>query len=337
MAKSKVRKPVNQNVAYLFLLPWLFGFLVFVLYPFFNTIWLSFNQVSKDVYGWNYTLIGMENYVTAFFRNTEFNQLVVSFISMELAYVPMILVISLILAILLNTKIKFRAGFRLIFFFPVVVMSGPVMTQLRSSNTMQLMDISDLLIFRMIDNISPFFSDMLMTVFDNFTLILWFTGIPIVLFLNGLQKINSQLYEAAQIDGANSWQMLWKIMLPNLKSTALVVGIYTVVQIAIFEVNPIYNFMITTINSNYTNGLGFAAAIVLIYSLIVLILVLVMFLILRDNEKLNYEESLKEKQQRQIDKVAKLQLKRVRENESFKDWAIRVFKVKKKEDTKDDE
>lgn len=337
MAKSKARKPVNQNVAYLFLIPWLIGFLFFVAYPFFNTIYLAFHQVSKDVYGWNYTWIGFENYVTAFFRNTDVTPLIISFISMEIAYVPMILVISLILAILLNTKIKFRAGFRLIFFFPVVVMSGPVMTQLRSSNTLQLMDISDLLIFRMIENISPFFSDMLITIFDNFTLILWFTGIPIVLFLNGLQKINSQLYEAAQIDGANSWQILWKIMLPNLKSTALVVGIYTVVQIAIFEVNPIYNYMITTISSNYTNGLGYAAAVVLIYSAIVLFLVAIIFLVLRDNEKLNYEESLREKQQRQIDKVNKLQLKRIRDNETPKEWFNRVFKKAQIKEVVEDE
>src|SRR5690554_3495029 len=290
MAKSKARKPQNQNIAYLFLLPWLIGMFAFLIYPFMNTIWLSFNQVSKDVFGWNYTFIGMENYVTAFFRNTEFNALIIEFIMMELTYIPMILVISLILAILLNTKIKFRAGFRLIFFFPVVVMSGPVMTQLRSSNTTQIMDISDLLIFRMIDNISPFFSEMLIQVFNNFTLILWFTGIPIVLFLNGLQKIDRSLYEAASIDGANSWQMLWKIMLPNLKSTALVVGIYTVVQIAIFEVNPIYAFIVGTINSNFTNGLGFAAAVVLVYSLIVLAFVAFIFVILREKDVLKSEE-----------------------------------------------
>lgn len=326
MAKSKARKPQNQNIAYLFLLPWIIGMVGFLIYPFINTIWLSFNQVSKDIFGWNYTYIGMENYVTAFFRNTEFNALIIEFILMEVTYIPMILVISLILAILLNTKIKFRAGFRLIFFFPVVVMSGPVMTQLRSSNTTQVMDISDLLIFRMIDNISPFFSEMLIQVFNNFTLILWFTGIPIVLFLNGLQKIDRSLYEAASIDGANSWQMLWKIMLPNLKSTALVVGIYTVVQIAIFEVNPIYAFIIGTINSNFTSGLGFAAAVVLVYSVIVLAFVTLIFIILREKNTVKFEETVKERQQRQIDRINRQQIKRMRDNETLKQWYTRVFK-----------
>ncbi|ABX81335.1 carbohydrate ABC transporter permease [Acholeplasma laidlawii] len=329
MSKLRVRKPKNENVAYLFLLPWLIGLIFFIIYPFINTIWLSFNLVSKDVYGWTYSFIGTENYVTAFFRNTEFNQLVVGFISMEITYVPMILVISLILAILLNSKIKFRTGFRLIFFFPVVVISGPVMTQLRSSNTMQLMDISELLIFRMIDNISPFFSNILMSIFDNFTLILWFTGIPIILFLNGLQKIDNSLYEAAQIDGANSWQMLWKIMLPNLRSTGLVVGIYTVVQIAIFEVNPIYSFVVGTINSNYTNGLGFAAAVVIVYSAIVLAFVGVIFLVLRTKDDTKYLDTLKEKQLKHIARINRVQLKKLRDEETLKEWFDRVFKKKK--------
>lgn len=332
MTKVKRRKPKSQNVAYIFLLPWLIGLVFFILYPFLNTIWLSLNAVSKDVYGWTYQFIGMENYITAFFRNSEFNQLVVGFVMMELTYVPMILIISLILAILLNSNIKFRSGFRLIFFFPVVVMSGPVMTQLRSSNTMQLMDISELLIFRMIDNISPFFSNMLINIFDNFTLILWFTGIPIILFLNGLQKIDKSLYEAASIDGANSWQMLWKIMLPNLKSTGLVVGIYTVVQIAIFEVNPIYSFVVGTINSNYTNGLGFAAAVVLVYSVIVLTFVALIFLILRTKDDTKFEDTIKEKQQKHIAKINRQQLRKMRDEETLKEWFDRVFKRKKKVD-----
>ena len=331
MTKIKKRKAKSENIAYFFLLPWLIGLIAFVIYPFINTIWLSFNIVSKDIYGWTYQFVGGENYVTAFLKNTEFNQLLVSFITMEFTYVPMILVISLILAVLLNTKIKFRAGFRLIFFFPVVVMSGPVMTQLRSSNAVQLMDISDLLVFRMIENISPFFSDLLITVFDNFTLILWFTGIPIVLFLNGLQKIDKSLYEAAQIDGASSWQMLWKIMLPNLKSTALIVAIYTVVQIAIFEVNPIYSFVISTISSNYTSGLGFAAAIVLIYSMVVLIFIGIIFLLLKGKNESKYLDTIQEKKQKQIARINKQQLRRMRDNETFTEWRDRVFKRKKKD------
>lgn len=325
MAKSRKRKPINQNLsAYLFLMPWIIGFLVFVLYPLFYTIVLSFNNVVKDINGWNNTYVGIENYITAFVRNTNFTPLLIEFIIVELSYVPAILVLSLILAILLNTKIKFRAGFRLIFFFPVVVMSGPVLSQLGSSRATELIDVSSILVFRMIANYSDTLAGVLIGIFNNFSTILWFTGIPIVLFLNGLQKINSQLFEAAQIDGANSWQMLWKISLPNLKSTALVVGIFTVVQIAIFEINPMYAFIIRTINDNYTNGLGFAAAVVLVYSLVVLLFIVLIFFLLRDREKDVYKETLQEKQQKYVNKLKKQQHRHRYQNETIKEFISRM-------------
>jgi ABC-type phosphate transport system permease subunit len=214
------------------------------------------------------------------------------------------------------------------------------MTQLINSDSTTNIDVTEIIVFRMIENFSPFLADMIGGIFNNFTLILWFTGIPIILFMNGLQKMNSQLYEAAQIDGANSWQILWKITLPNLKSTALVVAIFSVVQIAIFQVNPIYTFVVDTITSNYVKGLGFAAAIVLIYSVIVLIFVGIVFILLRDRDKVVYEESLRERKERMRLKMIKLQQQRNQKSlsEQVKDFFKKTTdKLKKKEVSQDDQ
>lgn len=336
--KSVFSKNINLN-AYLFLLPWLIGFVVFVAFPFIYTIFLSLNSVVRNITGWTNTYIGLTNFEVLFFRNTVFNPLIIDFIVVELTYVPAIIILAFILSMLLNTNIKFRAGFRMIYFFPVVILSGPVMTQLISSDSTSTIDITEILIFRMVENYSPFLADMLASIFNNFTLILWFTGIPIILFMNGLQKINTQLYEAAQIDGANSWQILWKITIPNIKSTALVVAIFSVVQIAIFEVNPIYQFVVNTIRDNFASGLGFAAAVVLIYSFIVLLFVGIAFMLLKDRDKEIYEESLRERQKRNLEKMQKMQ-KRQNE-ESFKDGMKRIWNqtktiFKKKEVTPHD-
>lgn len=341
MKKKKFTELTRQSnkSAYMFLIPWLIGFIVFVAYPFFYTIYLSFFYVARDITGWTYEWIGIGNYEMAFFRNTTFNPLILDFIIVELTYVPAILVLSLILSLLLNTNIKFRAGFRMIYFFPVVVLSGPVMTQLMNANSTTQIDVTDIIVFRMIENFSPFLADMIGGIFNNFTLILWFTGIPIVLFMNGLQKMNSQLYEAAQIDGANSWQILWKITLPNLKSTALVVAIFSVVQIAIFQVNPIYQFVVDTITGNYTKGLGFAGAIVLIYSFIVLIFVGIVYFMLKDRDKVIYEESLRERKERMRLKMIKLQKVRNQKSQGhqFKDFIDKMKdKFTKKEVAEDD-
>ena len=339
--KSKVSdlsKHVNRS-AYLFLLPWLIGFIIFVAYPFFYTIYLSLNNVVRDVTGWTNTWIGLANYETAFFRNTTFNPLILDFIVVELTYVPAILVLSLILSLLLNANIKFRAGFRMIYFFPVVVLSGPVMSELINSDSTTRIDVTDIIVFRMIENFSPFIADLIAGIFNNFTLILWFTGIPIVLFMNGLQKINSQLYEAAQIDGANSWQILWKITIPNLKSTALVVAIFSVVQIAIFQVNPIYNFVVGTIRDNYSDGLGFAAAVVLIYSLIVIIFVGIVYVLLREKNDVIYEESIRARRERTLEKMKKLQQQKMQKPwlDQMKDNVLDLTnKIKQKMKQKED-
>lgn len=320
--KSVFSKNTNLN-AYMFLLPWLIGFVIFVAYPFMYTIFLSLNSVVRNITGWSNTFIGLNNYEVLFFRNTVFNPLIIEFIVVELTYVPAIIILAFILSLLLNTNIKFRAGFRMIYFFPVVVLSGPVMTQLMSADSTSTIRVEDIIIFRMIENYSPFIADMLASIFNNFTLILWFTGIPIILFMNGLQKINTQLFEAAQIDGANSWQILWKITIPNIKSTALVVAIFSVVQIAIFEVNPIYQFVVNTIRDNYVNGLGFAAAVVLVYSFIVMLFVGIAFFLLKDRDKEIYEESLRERQKRNLEKMQKMQRRQT--EESFADGMKRIW------------
>ena len=164
----------------------------------------------------------------------------IEFITVEITHVPAIIIASFILGTLLNRELKFRSGFRTIFFLPVIVLSSTVMEQLMSAGGTRLSDFRDNIIFKTTMQYSIQFSRALLSLFDNFTMVLWFTGIPIILFINGLQKINSQLYEAAKIDGATTWQTLWKITVPIIKPTALIVAIFTIVQIGMYNINPLY-------------------------------------------------------------------------------------------------
>lgn len=304
--KKKRNKRLNENVpAYLFLTPWIIGFVFLVAYPLLETIYVSFFSVVNNIDGRELTFVGFRNYYEALNVNTEFKPLIFSFITMELTYVPAILIVSLIIAVFLNSKIKLKGFFRVIFFFPVVIMSGPVMKMLSESNTLEIMDTSNVLVFQMVNKISPLFSNIITGILNNFTTILWFTGIPVVLFLNALQRINVQLYEAADIDGANKWQILWKISVPNLKSTILLVAIYSVIQIALFEMNPIYSFVVVDqISKNRLDKLGFASSVVLIYSVVIISLVLISFLLFREKREV-YAKSLKERQTDTLNKINK--------------------------------
>lgn len=278
----------QNRLGYMFMAPWILGFLIFTLFPFAATIYLSFNNVVSTVEGWKFTFVGWDNYITAFFRNTEFVPALLQFLAMIIPYTFVVVIVSFIIAYLLNKLTKLRGFFRTIYFLPVIIMSGPVMSQILDANVSEYAEevsrYDGLFIMNMIESYSRPFANLLMSVLDELSIILWFTGIPIVLFINGLQKINPSLFEAAKIDSANNWQILWKIIIPMIKPIALVCTIFTIAQLGTYDTNPVYA-LIKTATGNLAGGLGYAATYAWIYSLIVLVIIGLAFLVLRDKKE----------------------------------------------------
>ncbi len=280
----------HNRLGYLFMSPWILGFAVFTLFPFLMTIYLSFCGVASTIRGYEITFIGGDNYYTAFFRNTEFVPALLSFLGMVIPYTFIILVVSFILAYLLG---KIRAGrtvMRIIYFLPIIILSGPVMSQiLESADEAVMMSqgsgamYRSIWIFRVLYHYSPVFTVFLEEIFDQLSMILWFTGIPIVLFISTLQRINASLYEAARIDGANEWQILWKVTIPMAKPTALVASIFTIVQLGSYDTSDIYG-LIKTATNNTASGLGFAATYAWLYGVTVLLVIGLAFLIFRERK-----------------------------------------------------
>lgn len=287
--KLKTFQQRQNKLGYLFMSPWILGFLVFTLFPFVATIYLSFTDVKSTILGFEISFVGLENYFTAFFKNTEFVPALLAFLAMIIPYTFVIVIVSFILAYLLNKIIKGKGIFRTIYFLPVIIMSGPVMYQILDSDAPGGMvetfrEYSSLFVMQMIASYSQQFANLLIDVFEQLSIILWFTGIPIVLFINGLQKINASLYEAAKIDSANSWQIMWKITIPIIKPIALMVTIFTIAQLGTYDTNPVYA-LIKTATNNTSGGLGFAATYAWIYSLVVLVIIGLAFLIFKDSKR----------------------------------------------------
>ena len=280
----------QNRLGYFFMSPWILGFVVFTLIPFIMTIILSFCSVSSTIKGYELSFIGFDNYYTAFFRNTEFVPALISFLGMVIPYTFIIIVISFILAYLLN-KIKVgRTIMRIIYFLPIIILSGPVMSQILDSADEAItlsQGVSEVYrsiwIFRILYNYSPGFTIFLEEIFDQLSMILWFTGIPIVLFISTLQRINSSLYEAARIDGATEWQILWKVTVPMAKPTALVASIFTIVQLGAYDTSDIYS-LIKTATNNTASGLGYAATYAWLYGITVLLVIGAAFLIFREKK-----------------------------------------------------
>ncbi|MCL2498845.1 MAG: sugar ABC transporter permease [Defluviitaleaceae bacterium] len=281
-------------VGYAFMAPWIIGFLLLTAWPFFNTFYLSFFNVQRTVAGWEQTFAGAANYNTAFLGNPYFVTNLIAFMVMQAAYAPAIVVISFMLALLLNRNIKGRGVFRALFFLPVIVMSGPVMHQLMTSGGLTSVGIETMTLYNMVYQFAPWLANALVFLFENYSVVLWFTGIPIILFISGLQKIDTGILEAARIDSASNWQILWKITVPILKPTIMVGFILTVVQLAGYTLNPVLPMIHDAINETHA-GLGLGSAFAWVYSAVVLVLIGFVYVLLKEPKESNVAVKLRQR------------------------------------------
>ena len=285
MAKKKRTRARKHNViAYTLLSPWLLGSLIFVVYPILSIIYMSFNNVYNDSLGWNYDFIGFNNYVYAF-TNPAFYQAALEFILTIATYLPVIIIASLLIARLLITDVKGKSFFRVVFFIPVLLLSNNIMNMFAdvTASSSLILESSENFIISMINSYSPFLSELLVNIFADLISILWFTGIPIILFINALQRIDVSTYEAAKVDGATPWQILWKVTLPNMKSTAVVVSVFSIVQLGSFTLNPLYDLLEQSLGGISAN-VGLSATYAFSYSLIVFLFIGLVVLLLREKK-----------------------------------------------------
>lgn len=270
----RTRRAIN---GYMFILPWLVGFLIFIARPFIHSIQLAFSEVDM-VAGFSLRYVGIDNFNEAFFIDERFIPILLEVIQRNLVDVPIILTFSLFAAFLVNQKIRGVVFFRAVFFLPVVIASGLVVQrlfeqQVGSIQAVQGINIPQLLFLYLPAQFAPIVVDVL----TRLTLILWRSGIQILLFLAGFQGISPTLYEAARIDGATDWEVFWKITLPMLSPIILVNAIYTIVDGFTEVFNPMVDF-IRQVAFTGAFRLGYAAALGWIYFLLIFLIIGLIFI-----------------------------------------------------------
>lgn len=310
--KSKVKKGSltknDQRMGYLFVLPWLVGLFVFVLYPLTQSFQYALYTVRMTPKGRVFTWVGMQNYLDIWQKDVTFPTELMGYAINTLLAVPVIVVFALIIAMLLNSDIKMKGFFRVIFFLPVVIASGPVMTQLADQGAATIPSMDTTMIYQLLDGFLPrIIAESITNLFNSMIMLLWFAGVQILLFLAGLQKIDKSLYEAARIDGSSAWEEFWKITLPTIKSMVLLVSVYSV----IFLSNSGQNSIIVLIQSamfDVSRGYGYASAMAWMYAIIVTLmvgLVGVLFVAKKDvyDKKVKAHKKEMKKEKRQIAKI----------------------------------
>lgn len=289
--KIKLNNKKREAIAgYLFIGIWILGFLWLTLYPIIMSFIYSFANVTiPGGRGIQINFIGFSNY-TNILSDFQFIDSLQGFVLQLLLYLPLTIIISMILAMLLNQKIKLRGFFRSVFFLPVIIASGPIMATLfGSGQRMGLLSstISEEIPAQLALFLPAIFADFVSGMYAHLMNILWFSGVQIILFLAGLQKINKEVYEAASIDGASPWESFWKITLPSLKPIILVSSIYTIVMLSTFSTNSV----LYRINVVRQQSFGQASALSWVYFIVIgFILGIVTFILV-------YEKKTKEKKQ----------------------------------------
>ena len=136
------------------------------------------------------------------------------------------------------------------------------------------------------DLLGPSLAEPITGLFSDIIIIFWFSGVQILIMLAGIQKMDKQVYEAAHVDGAGSWEIFWKITLPSLKALIFVSTIYTIVLLSTFSNNEVIvqikNNMFAT-DANF--GYGFASAMSWIYMLVMALFIILVCVVLLPRDK----------------------------------------------------
>lgn len=267
-----------------FMLPWVVGLLAFTMYPLIYSIWLSLCQVEFSPTGIVTSFVGMKWYKEAFVADAKFIEDMIATLKSIVFTTPMVLVAAIILALMLNRSLKGRAFFRVLYFFPVIIISGPVMSKLMANRATTIIQPEQYAIYTVLENLPGILSVPLCYIFDNIVTILWYSGVQMLIILAGLQKIGDPIYEAASIDGASSWQKFWKITLPHLRPMILVSAAYTIVDLAGMATTPIHGLIMNNM-MNTEKPYSYSSALSWLYTLIVLIIIAIVFLILKERRK----------------------------------------------------
>lgn len=295
-----VKQPKKRRIAsldrrkarsgWLFVLPFVIGFVLIYLPVIFDSIKYSFQRISVQAGGGLVTeFVGWQNYEEALINDPKFAQTLLVGIQELLFDIPAIIIFSLFMAVLLNQKMAGRAVFRAIFFIPVILSTG-LMESINAQNIMaeygeetdsisnsgqsataDLVSAIDIEYLFSNMKVGTEIVDYVVSAINNIYDIVNRSGVQMLIFLAGLQSISPAIYESCQIDGASSWETFWKITFPMISPMILVNAVYTIIDSFTTDSNTVMKFIAAKYTQ--TNGNVISSAMSWIYFLIVMLIV----------------------------------------------------------------
>ncbi len=282
----------RHRVGYIFILPWILGFIFFFMGPLVESIRFSLSNVKPGPLGFDIEFIGISNYTFMLLRDSWFPQYLRTAISNMLYEVPIITMFSLFMALMLNQKFRGRTVYRAIYFLPVIITSGVVFTMisgvmggnaLGGTQNAYMFQSSGLRNLLLQGNIPEGMVNFIADIVDRIFSLTLKSGVQILLFLSGLQKIPSSTYEACKIEGANAWNSFWKITFPLILPITMLNIVYTIIDsFTAYGTEQAGNVVMAYI---YRTGFGrnmqfgYSAAMSWIYFVIIIVFLLIAYLL----------------------------------------------------------
>ena len=293
LRKQRIKYTTSRKIhGFLFVLPWLIGFLLFFLIPLRDTIFYSFNRVEVAPEGGiMFTFSGLQNFYDLFLVevSTTHQPMTRLFVDENVAVfasLPLVVFFSLFMALLANAKYPGRGIVRVIFFLPIILGLQLITEWAADSTGRNLIEaatvgmVPNIGVTMLLFNYTFLPMNFILYIQENvgniFALITR-TGVQTMIFLAGLQSIDPAYYEVASLEGANTYETFWKVTLPSLATVSVFVIVYTLVDLFLGSTiaHEVYSFAFLRA------AIGVGSALSVVYMFNVLVALLIIFIVMK--------------------------------------------------------
>ena len=275
---------------YGFIALWAIGTLWLFIIPVITSLWYSLSDTylyaKEDALLHGMTTAGIYtewndfgNYIKAFTGDTNFLPKLTASLADIGPKAIVILIFSLFIAVILNQKFRGRTLARAIFFLPVLIATGPVISVINGDMASQGVSeasqfstlfktdlVTELMEFIGIYNINQTFTEIIKDITSDVLNLVWNSGIQILIFLSALQTIPPSAKEAASMEGATAWEFFWKITFPYISPMILSNLVYTIIDAFVSTDNEVMEYVL---NLSRDWEYGYSAALAWIYFAII--------------------------------------------------------------------
>lgn len=286
MAKDTMKKPkrsiqargveaLKERYGWICVSPWVFGLIIFFIIPIFQSLLFVFSKASTTVGGFSIKWNGLENLKYIFGEDPIFTDNLLSGVTTFAYSFPIILVLSLIIALILNQNFKGRVVFRSIYFLPVIIASGVILGTYQVGDTSLTTNTDEAIVASMIDvseliewvglpdSLAEYFNMAVNKIMN----LVWQCGVQIILFIAGMQSIPELYYEVSKVEGATAWEEFWFITFPSLSRVITLVTVFTMVELMTSQNDPVITQAYNLISSQ---AYGYSSAMLWVYFLIII-------------------------------------------------------------------